>query len=132
VPLPSGPFEVRKSILSGVRRGTELMRDICRNNRALWPEFDKALAAAEAKGQSWPRTGGVPWEVHHVKPVFMGGDNTIDNLFPLPKSIHQEYTNWWTKIHTGFKRRFTDKEWSMIYGDKIDVPGSDVLKNRVR
>jgi hypothetical protein len=132
VPMPDGPFYIRRSILSGVRRDTEFLRTRCRENRKLWPDFDAALAAAEKKGLDWPTTGGVPWEVHHVKPVFMGGENPVGNLFPLPKDIHLEYTNWWNKVHRGFKRRFTDKEWEMIYGDEIDVPGSTVPQKRVR
>jgi hypothetical protein len=131
VPMPGGKFTVQKSILSDVARDTEMLRSKARNNRKLWPDFDKALAKAEKQGKDWPYdSAGEPWQVHHVKPVFMGGDNTPDNLFPLPKSVHQKYTNWWNDLHRAFKRRFTPDEWDRIYGSEKDVAGSRVPKTQ--
>lgn len=133
VPMPGGTFTIQKAVLSGVARGTERLRGIARENRHLWPDFDKALAQAEKQGKGWVYdSAGEPWEVHHVKPVFFGGDNAPDNLFPLPKSVHQKYTNWWNDLHRAFKRRFTDDEWDRIYWSEKDVPGSRVPKTPKR
>jgi Domain of unknown function (DUF4157) len=127
VPMPGGPFTVEKSALSGVSRSTEELRTIARANRKNWPDFDKALAAAERAGKDWVYDAdGVAWEVHHVKPVFMGGTNASENLFPLPKRVHQKYTNWWNDVHRAFKKRFTETEWDEIYGSKRSIPGSKV------
>ncbi len=133
VPMPQGPFNVQKAILSLAERGTEALREMCRAERHRWPEFDQALARAEKKGLDWPvDAAGKPWEVHHIKPVFMGGGSDVENLFPLRRAVHQQYTNWWGKIHTAFKRRFAPDEWDEIYWSERDVPGSRVPKQRVR
>jgi Domain of unknown function (DUF4157) len=133
VPRPRGPFNVQKAILSLAERGTEALREICRTERHRWPEFDLALARAEKKGLDWPvDAAGSPWEVHHVKPVFMGGGSDVENLFPLPRATHQLYTNWWGRIHAAFKGRFAPDEWDEIYWSDRDVPGSRVPKQRVR
>lgn len=133
VPMPKGPFNIRKAILSDVERGTELLRDKVRNNPGKWPEFDKALAAAKKKGKNWPvDKDGKPWEVHHIKPVFAGGDSELENLVPLPKEVHQKYNNWWNSIHRAFKKRFSETEWDEIYWDEKNVPGSRVPKNPKR
>jgi hypothetical protein len=133
VPMPRGPFNVQKAILSLAERGTEELREICRAERHRWPEFDQALARAEKKGLAWPvDSAGKPWEVHHIKPVFMGGGSEIENLFPLPGDVHQIYTNWWGKIHAAFKGRFAPDEWDEIYWSERDVPGSRVPRQRVR
>jgi len=98
--------------------------------RGTFPEFDLAWDAA---GGKWPvDANGKAWEVHHIKPVFMGGDSVVDNVFPLPKAVHQEYSNWWNAVGRGFSKRFTETEWDLIYWNKKDVPGSRIPKNRKR
>lgn len=116
VPMPEGPFTVLKSELSGVSRSPEVLRNLVKQNRKAFPEFDKALKQAEAKGLDWVYdASGKPWEVHHNKPVFMGGGNNIGNLIPLPKAIHLEFSNYWQRVFRGFKNRFTASEWDLIY-----------------
>lgn len=35
-------------------------------------------------------------DIHHIIPLAYGGDNSYDNLIPLPKDFHQkEVTPWW-------------------------------------
>jgi hypothetical protein len=129
VPKPGGPFTVQKAALTGAERGTQLLRDRVMADPSKWtPEFSKALADAKKAGLDWP-TG---WEVHHVKPVFMGGTSVADNLIPLPKTLHQTYTNWWNAVHRAFKKRFTEAEWDDIYWNKASKPGSKVPKTPVR
>jgi hypothetical protein len=134
VPKPPGPYNVQKAALSGVDRSPQLLRDEVLANPKQWtPEFTKALADAKKNGLAWPvDAAGKPWEVHHVKPVFMGGTSIADNLMPLPKAIHQEYTNWWNAVHRAFRKRFTDTEWSKIYEKSTqDIGGSTVRKTPV-
>jgi hypothetical protein len=133
VPMPPGPFTVLKSRLTGVSRSTQELREIAIKNRKKWPAFDKALAQAEAKGQSWVYdASGKAWEVHHIKPVAFGGGNTLDNLVPLPRTVHLEFSAWWSKVHRAFSSRFTAAEWDLIYTDAKVVAGSSVPKGRVR
>ena len=130
VPMPKGPFTVQKAILADVERSPQFLRDQVIADRARFPEFDKALKAAEKKGKKWVYDeNGNPWEVHHVKPVFMGGDSEIGNLAPLPRAVHQKYTNYWNSVHRAFRKRFTEKEWGRIYTRSTkDVAGSAVRK----
>ncbi|HYG79457.1 MAG TPA: DUF4157 domain-containing protein, partial [Pyrinomonadaceae bacterium] len=129
VPFPSGSFNIQKAALSGVARGTELLRDIVRANRKLWPHFDKALKAAEKKGLDWVYdANGKAWEVHHIKQVNMGGTNAVGNLFPLPHASHVKYTAWFDRVRKAFERRFTPAEWDLIYMSIKDVAGSKVPK----
>src|SRR5262249_49182738 len=133
VPRPAGPFNVQRAALVGAERGTDLLRQRAIADRHRWPAFDAALTQAQAQGRSWPGDAhGVPWEVHHVKPVFMGGDSVVDNLFPLPRATHQLYTNWWNAIGRAFRNRFTEQEWDLIYSNQRNVPGSRVRQVRVR
>jgi len=130
VPMPKGPFNVQKAILQDVERSPQFLQDKVRANRKLFPEFDKALTAAEKQDKNWVYdSNGKAWQVHHIKPVFMGGDSEIDNLVPLPVSAHQKYTNFWNAVGRAFRKRFTDKEWDRIYTRSTkDVPGSRVPK----
>jgi len=35
-------------------------------------------------------------DIHHELPIKYGGTNSMSNLFPLPKDIHQkEVSPWW-------------------------------------
>ncbi|MEG7378897.1 HNH endonuclease signature motif containing protein [Bacillus subtilis] len=37
-------------------------------------------------------------DIHHVLPREYGGDNSFNNLFPLPRDMHQQILNpWWMK-----------------------------------
>jgi 5-methylcytosine-specific restriction endonuclease McrA len=39
---------------------------------------------------------GYNLHIHHVIPREYGGDNSFDNLYPLPRDIHQQVvTPWW-------------------------------------
>jgi hypothetical protein len=33
------------------------------------------------------------WDVHHITPLFRGGDNSYENLIPLRRDFHQTYSN---------------------------------------
>ncbi len=142
VPKPTGPFKIRKSTWSGVSRSTSTLRRIVLTNPSRWfPEFKRALAKANGGMKNvnqaiqngttnklaWPTDRyGIPWQVHHNKPVFFGGNNRIDNLIPLPERVHREFTNYWNGLHRSFKKRFSKAEWEKIYSlDTKDVTGSN-------
>jgi len=36
------------------------------------------------------------YDVHHIKPLAYGGDNSFSNLIHLPKSIHKTVTSWFS------------------------------------
>lgn len=44
----------------------------------------------------WPRTGGLPWPLHHIDPISEGGANSIDNLIPMSPAAH-------TNAHKAYK-----------------------------
>jgi hypothetical protein len=128
VPMPKGPFKVQHKALAGVVRVTEELQNRVLQDPSRWPHFEAALKASKGK---WPEhPPGVKWQVHHVKPVFMGGGSNIENLVPLPANVHQLYTNWWNRIHAAFKGRFDANEWELIYTSQKDIPGSRVPATR--
>jgi hypothetical protein len=78
VPFPKDPFEPN-------------------NSRILRQDFTKEL---KGQFQEWWISKGRPWpegeiNIHHIKPLSFGGDNSFDNLIPLSRSDHQLFTNWW-------------------------------------
>ncbi len=72
-------------------------KNITDKSRKEWNAYrDKFRRLVEAMWGSFPSTNGVPWPVHHVRPLGRGG-NPIDrrNLIPLHpddhKNVHKEY-----------------------------------------
>jgi hypothetical protein len=137
VPFPKDGFDVQSSALTtATRRSGELQKIIfeaLEKNPKLYPEFRKALAAARRrdKDATWPSDEDGSWDVHHIKPINMGGASVAENLIPVPKSVHRLYNAYWNKVYHGFKSRFTDAEWNRIYTKSTtDVPGSEVPKAR--
>jgi hypothetical protein len=53
------------------------------------PEAQVYLSDAELADM---QSGAVPqgWEVHHMQPLFRGGDNSFDNLILVPKQWHAD------------------------------------------
>lgn len=44
-----------------------------------------------------PKWNWFNYDIHHVTPREYGGKNTFNNLFPLPREIHQQVVNsWWS------------------------------------
>lgn len=44
-----------------------------------------------------PKWNWSNYDIHHVTPREYGGKNTFNNLFPLPREIHQQVVNsWWS------------------------------------
>lgn len=35
------------------------------------------------------------YDVHHIRPLFLGGDNSYSNLIHLPKDVHKKITGWY-------------------------------------
>jgi hypothetical protein len=57
--------------------------------------LDPADAAQRADSNAQPPGGWGNYEIHHILPREWGGDDTWENLVPLPKTQHLEYSNWW-------------------------------------
>jgi len=68
------------------------------NSRTLRSEFTDAY---KKEFKTWWINQGRPWpegnvNIHHIKPLSKGGDNSFDNLVPLIQpEQHQPFTNWW-------------------------------------
>jgi hypothetical protein len=128
VPMPKGPFHVQKAALTGATRVSKTLQREVLKDPSRWPHFEKAL---KASGGKWPEhPPGTPWQVHHIKPVSMGGGSNVENLFPLPGNVHKLYTDWWGRLWHGFKNRFDPDEWELIYTSQKNIPGSRVPATR--
>lgn len=42
-----------------------------------------------------PKWDWSKYDIHHVVPIQYGGDHSFDNLFPLPRDIHQQVVTPW-------------------------------------
>ncbi|MGE5628588.1 MAG: HNH endonuclease [Solirubrobacterales bacterium] len=79
VPFPDGPFEPN-------------------NSTTLRPQFTDSY---KKQFKEWWTGQGKPWpegevNIHHIKPLSKGGDNSFENLVPLVQpEEHQPFTNWW-------------------------------------
>lgn len=79
VPLPDGPYTPN-------------------NSKLLRPQF---TASFKNQFKEWWTSQGRPWpegnvNIHHIKPLSKGGDNSFENLVPLIQpDEHQPFTNWW-------------------------------------
>ena len=67
------------------------------NNTSLRSSFTSSYKNSfrtwwEGKGYQWP-SGQV--EIHHIKPLQFGGNNSFENLVPLNISDHGLFTSWW-------------------------------------
>ena len=124
VPPPKGSLVIQHSGFAKARRRPAYLRAQVLKHPNRWPHLVEAM---KANGGKWPSEKRKPWEVHHIKPVAMGGTNDIDNLFPLPPSEHALLTGYWNRVRLAFLKRFTKEEWSMIYTKSTkDVLGADV------
>lgn len=79
VPFPEGPYEPN-------------------NSSTLRPQFTDSY---KKQFKEWWTGQGKPWpegevNIHHIKPLSKGGDNSFENLVPLVQpEEHQPFTNWW-------------------------------------
>jgi hypothetical protein len=68
------------------------------NTKTLRPRFTEAY---KKQFKEWWINQGRPWpkgevNIHHIKPLSKGGDNSFQNLVPLVQpEQHQPFTNWW-------------------------------------
>ncbi len=78
VPFPIGPYEPNNSILRA-----QFTDSYKKQFKEWWI----------AQGRLWPE-GEV--NIHHIKPLSKGGDNSFTNLVPLVQPDgHQPFTSWW-------------------------------------
>ncbi|AUO15597.1 hypothetical protein BGI42_15780 [Clostridium taeniosporum] len=79
IPFPDGPY-------------------VPNNSARLRPKF---TARYKELFKEWWISQGRPWpegnvNIHHIKPLSKGGDNSFENLIPLVQpDEHQPFTNWW-------------------------------------
>ena len=79
VPFPEGPYEPNNS--------STLRQKFTDSYKKQFQEW------WIAQGKKWPE-GEV--NIHHIKPLSKGGDNSFENLVPLVQpEEHQPFTNWW-------------------------------------
>jgi len=79
VPFPDGPYTPNNSTSLRGKFSPTLKKQF----KNWWIE----------QGRKWP-DGNV--NIHHIKPLSKGGDNSFENLVPLLQpSQHQPFTNWW-------------------------------------
>jgi HNH endonuclease len=68
------------------------------NSKTLRPKFTDSY---KKQFKEWWIGQGKPWpegevNIHHIKPLSKGGDNSFENLVPLIQpEEHQPFTNWW-------------------------------------
>lgn len=55
------------------------------NNRE-WPRYEEDVTTKEGKAI---RKAGDKFDAHHVQPLELGGQNTVDNLTPMHANDHQ-------------------------------------------
>ena len=57
----------------------------------------------ETHGAKWPidPETGRGMDAHHIQPIFWDGDNTLGNLVPLPRAIHDQ-------VHALYRRLYAN------------------------
>jgi 5-methylcytosine-specific restriction endonuclease McrA len=47
------------------------------------------------RGFATPKGGWQDYDIHHIVPREYGGSNAFDNLAPVLRTTHQQFTSWW-------------------------------------
>lgn len=71
---------------------------IPKDERFEWTNMDRYYYIQQwhDMGYETPPGGWNLYDIHHIKPREFGGDNSFDNLIPVPRSLHnQSITPWW-------------------------------------
>lgn len=68
------------------------------DQRSEWTNMDRYYYIQQwhDMGYATPPGGWNNYDIHHVRPREFGGDNSFENLIPVPRSLHnQRITPWW-------------------------------------
>ncbi|WP_147377918.1 HNH endonuclease signature motif containing protein [Mycobacteroides abscessus] len=71
---------------------------ISKDDRFEWTNMDRYYYIKQwhDMGYETPPGGWNLYDIHHIKPREFGGDNSFENLIPVPRSLHnQSITPWW-------------------------------------
>lgn len=71
---------------------------ISKDERFEWTNMDRYYYIKQwhDMGYETPPGGWNLYDIHHIKPREFGGDNSFENLIPVPRSLHnQSITPWW-------------------------------------
>lgn len=71
---------------------------ISKDERFEWTNMDRYYYIQQwhDMGYETPPGGWNLYDIHHIKPREFGGDNSFENLIPVPRSLHnQSITPWW-------------------------------------
>jgi hypothetical protein len=84
MPFPSGDLE-------------RIPKDL----RSEWTKMDRYYYIQQwhDMGYETPPGGWSLYDIHHIKPREFGGDNSFENLIPVPRPLHGErITPWWNNF----------------------------------
>lgn len=69
-----------------------------RDQRYEWTNMDRYYFIQQwhDMGYETPPGGWSMYDIHHIRPREFGGDNSFENLIPVPRPVHnQRVTPWW-------------------------------------
>ncbi|SKF66996.1 Uncharacterised protein [Mycobacteroides abscessus subsp. bolletii] len=69
-----------------------------RDQRSEWTNMDRYYFIQQwhDMGYETPPGGWSMYDIHHIRPREFGGDNSFENLIPVPRPVHnQRVTPWW-------------------------------------
>ncbi|SHU94916.1 Uncharacterised protein [Mycobacteroides abscessus subsp. abscessus] len=69
-----------------------------RDQRSEWTNMDRYYFIQQwhDMGYETPPGGWNMYDIHHIRPREFGGDNSFENLIPVPRPVHnQRVTPWW-------------------------------------
>jgi hypothetical protein len=84
MPFPSGDLE-------------RIPKDL----RSEWTKMDRYYYITQwhDMGYETPPGGWNLYDIHHIRPREFGGDNSFENLIPVPRPLHGErITPWWNNF----------------------------------
>ncbi len=81
----STPEEIAKARLEFQKTRNDLIKNWEDVNNRTWPTYDQDVATSEGKTI---RKKGDRYDAHHVKPLELGGNNTVENITPMHAKDH--------------------------------------------
>lgn len=69
-----------------------------KEQRVPWGRQERGQYISEwiDRGYPLPEDGWASYDIHHIHPRELGGDNSFDNLVPVLREVHQsEFNEFW-------------------------------------
>ena len=85
VPFPEGPYTPNNSASLRPNFSNHFKSDF----KNWWIEQGRTLPTGD-------------YQIHHIKPLFLGGTNSFNNLVPLQTQQHLQFTKWWMSFKITF------------------------------